>query len=125
MLAAYLQGLLKPSTAYGLRSSLAESVITEGMVYQMHIANYESSMRTDASILSCLTDKAKASTLRTIGMRALRCSELRSMDIYRLDEASIDLSNKSGLSLYQLYHIAKKCGILDALGGTEAAKTDE
>ena len=125
MLAAYLQGLLKPNTTYGLRSSLAENAILEGMVYHMHVDNYESSIRTDASILSCLTDKAKASTLRTIGMRALRCSELRSMDIYRLDQASSDLANKSGLSLYQLYHIAKKCGILDALGGTEAAKTDE
>lgn len=119
MLAAHLRGLLKPSTTYGLRSELAEDAVIEALAYQMHIDNYESSINVDASILSCLNDKAKAETLKSIGIRAARCSELRGMDIYRLARAAKSKSKKSGLSLYQLYHIAQKCGILDALSAPE------
>ena len=124
MLAAYLRGFLKPKTTYGLRSSLAEDAVIEAMVYQMHIENYETSIKVDSSILGCLTHDGKKETLRSIAMRSARCSELRSMDIYRLRKASRPPDKKNGPSLYQLYHIAKKCGILDALSDTEASATD-
>jgi hypothetical protein len=125
MVAAYLRGLLKPEPQYGLRSSLSEDTIYEGMSALMQMEGHRMSIEVDAAILSCLDDKSKKSTLSAISARMGRCSELRSMDIYKLDQVKQVTQNKNELSLYQLYHIAKKCGILDAISEASEDQTDE
>lgn len=112
MLAAYLQGLLKPSPEYGTRSEFAEDVILEGMTALTLADGFSLAITTAASKLAILTHDGKTDTLRRIQAQTVRCSELRMMDIYKIGQ---EVSNKNGMSLYQLYQLANKNGILDAL----------
>ena len=115
MVAAYLRGLLKPDLPYGLRSELAEEAILEAMVVDMQVDHQKAAIAADASALPIFTDAGKEKTLRAIQARLSRCIELRTMDIYRLDASKKPVAGKNDISLYQLYHLAAKNGILDAL----------
>jgi hypothetical protein len=115
MVAAYLRGLLKPDLPYGLRSELAEEAILEAMVVEMQVDHQKSAIAADAAALPIFTDTGKDKTLRAIQARLARCIELRTMDIYRLDASKKPTGGKNDISLYQLYHLAAKHGILDAL----------
>jgi membrane glycosyltransferase len=124
MVAAYLRGLLKPSKAYGLRSTLAESAILEAISADASADMFELHAKLDAMTLPVLNEKGIRANLRSMGQRAARSGELRLLDIYRLsrqleDKARAD-QNKNTLSLYQLYHLAAKNGIFDALSAREA-----
>jgi hypothetical protein len=118
MLAAYLRGMLKPSHKYGLRSLLAENVIFEGVSAELSVAAYETAILSDASMLPVFNEKGIRDTMHSISKRAARCMELRLMDVYRMARRLDGDAGKSGkkeLSLYQLYQIAVKNGIFDAL----------
>ncbi len=119
MVAAFLRGLLKPTTDYGLRSIMGESVIFEAIAAEVSADTFKLHSQLDAAMLPVLNDKGIRSTMRTMGLRAARCSELRLLDIYRLESKFEDQErrekNKNTLSLYQLYHLATKNGIFDAL----------
>ena len=116
MVAAYLRGLLKPRTMYGLRSDLAEDVLLEAILADVQAKGYETSILTDASIIPALTDESKETTLRSIRAKLGRVTELKMFDIYCLAKASRHLKGKKNeVSLYQLYHLADKYGILTAL----------
>lgn len=119
MVAAHLQGLLKPTADYGLRSLMGESVILEAIAAQVSADTFARHAQLDAATLPVLNDKGVRSTIRTMSARAARCSELRLMDIYRLESKVADQAdrekNKNTLSLYQLYHLASKNGIFDSL----------
>jgi hypothetical protein len=119
MVAAYLRGLLKPTAHYGLRSLMAETAVLEAVAADVSADTFRLHAQLDAATLSVLNEKGIRSTVRSMGARAARCSELRLMDIYRLENKAADAErrekNKNTLSLYQLYHLASKNGIFDAL----------
>lgn len=124
MVAAYLRGLLKPSKAYGLRSTLAESAILEAVSADVSADMFELHAKLDAMVLPVLNEKGIRASMRSMGQRAARSGELRLLDIYRLskqleDRADAD-KNKNTMSLYQLYHLVAKNGIFDALSAREA-----
>ncbi len=112
MLAAYLRGFLKPSPQFGMRSAFAEELIIEGMAATIAADGFDLSVAADASKLSVLNQQGKMQALQRIHAQMVRCSELRMMDIYKLDQ---EVTNKNGISLYQLYQLADKQGILSAL----------
>jgi hypothetical protein len=119
MVAAFLRGLLKPTEAYGLRSMLGESVMLEAISAEVSADTFMLHAKMDAASLPVLTDNGVRATLRAMGARASRYADLRLMDIYRLERKMEDQArrdqNKNTLSLYQLYHLATKNGIFDAL----------
>lgn len=129
MLLAYLRGALPAEQAYGLRSIIAEDVILEGMAAQLAVDVADVNMQLDAAMLPVLNIKGVRATMKSIGARALRCSELRLMDIYRLEKKAQDAatreSEKNTLSLYQLYQVAEKQGIFDALRAQDPVTTDD
>ena len=129
MLAAYLRGLLRPSHSYGLRSHLAEDVIIEGMTAQISVETYSANMALDAAMLPVLKIEGIRNTMRALGAKSVRCSELRLMDVYRLEQRARDAADMSAQkntpSLYQLYQIAEKQGIFDALRAQDPVTTDD
>lgn len=122
MLAAYLRGLLKPSPQYGMRSSFAEGLIIEGMAAQAAADGFDLSIKADASKLPILSQQGKHLVMQRIHAQMVRCQELRMMDIYKLDT---EVTNKNGISLYQLYQLADKQGILSALREHRAATANQ
>ena len=129
MVAAFLRGLLKPTTEYGLRSIMGESVMLEAISAEVAADTFTLHAQLDAAMLPVLNEKGVKSTMRSMGQRAARGSELRLMDIYRLESKAEDLErrekNKNTLSLYQLYHLATKNGIFDALRAQMPDNEDE
>jgi hypothetical protein len=129
MVAAYLRGILYPEPAYGLRSALSEDVLIEAMAAQISVETYDANMALDAAMLPVLNTEGVRHTMKSIGARSLRCSELRLMDIYRLEQKArnaIDqASEKNTPSLYQLYQIAERQGIFDALRAQDPVTTDD
>ena len=129
MVAAFLRGLLKPTTEYGLRSIMGESVMLEAISAEVAADTFTLHAQLDAATLPVLNEKGVKSTMRSMGQRAARGSELRLMDIYRLESKAEDLErrekNKNTLSLYQLYHLATKNGIFDALRAQMPDNEDE
>lgn len=125
MVAAYLRGLLKPRNNYGLRSVMAENVILEGMTAQMSVEGYELTLALDAATLPVLNTKGIRETLHSLAKRSARCTELRLMDVYRLSNrmAEKPTTNKKQVSLYQLYQIAVKKGMFDALQAHQQTTT--
>lgn len=113
MVVAYLRGLLKPTLTYGLRSLLAEEAILEALEAQLAVEGYGNSIIADAAVLPALEHKSKEHTMRSIRARLMRCTELRTFDIYRLNRR-VEL-DKNGISLYQLYQVASANGLMDAL----------
>lgn len=115
MVVAYLRGLLKPELMYGRRSEAAEEAIFEALAADVQVQNHLAVIAAESSALPIFTDEGKDKTLRSLRARIARCHELRMMDIYRLDMRDLATPVKNEISLYQLYHLAAKQGILDAL----------
>ena len=82
----------------------------------------------DASILPALTDQGKHNALRTMYNKLSRATELRMMDIYKLDQAVHDRRaalSKNSISLYKLYMLAEQQGVFDQLIAHQRARAEE
>jgi hypothetical protein len=113
MLTAYLRGLLKPSSAFGLRSFLFEDVILEAMSAHIATENFEISIVADSAVASILTADSKRDVLRRVQRQTQRLAALQLMDIYDLASGQRGRSNGgSGISLLQLFHLMKKEGMI-------------
>lgn len=117
MVVAYLRGLLKPSINHGLRSIVAENYVLEMLAADNQAQTLEAASLSDAALLSSLTRESKIDTLRSIRKRQQRCMELRNGDIYRVGKRKEHARGE--ISLYQLYHLCARAGILDTLSGTK------
>jgi hypothetical protein len=113
MVVAYLRGLLKPSLHYGLRSIVAENYVFEALLADNQAFMLESSIQSDASIIPALKIESKRETMRLINRRRQRCMEIRNGAIYGARKAK----TPGEISLYQLYHLCSRAGILEALTG--------
>lgn len=115
MVAAYLRGVLKPEHKHGLRSSLADNLILEAVAAEISAGALELGALTDATITTALKHDARREHLQSVFARAGRATELRMFDIHRLG-ASAQRNKSSGeISLYQLYQLMQKKGILTAM----------
>lgn len=122
MLAAYLRGLLKPSSSFGLRSLLFEDVILEAMTAHIEADNFRVSIVADSAIASILTADCKRDVLRRVQRRTHRLAALQLMDIYDLVSGRKGRSNgSSGISLLQLFHLMKKEGMIQPDEASEAS----
>lgn len=119
MVVAYLRGLLKPSLNYGLRSIVAENYVLESLVAGTQADLMEASVLSDSAILPALTNDSKRETMRIIRRRLQRCTEIRNGHIYGIKK----VQNKGQISLYQLYQLASRSGILETLTASNR-KTD-
>jgi len=114
MVVAYLRGLLKPEHGYGLRSRLAENVIFEALIAEDAADSLQRDMQVEAAMLPILNQQGLRDTMDACRKKDTRISELRLYNIHRLDE--IRTTEEPGrISLYKLYKIAEKNGILAAL----------
>lgn len=113
MLTAYLRGLLKPSSEFGLRSLLFEDVILEAMSAHIAKENFKISIVADSAIASILTADSKRSVLRRVQRQTQRLAALQLMDIYDLASGHRgSAAGGSGISLLQLFHLMKKEGMI-------------
>lgn len=112
MLAAYLRGLLKPSTEFGFRSYLFEDVILEAMAAQISVENFEISIAADSAVASILTADSKRNTLRRVQRQTQRRAALQLMDIYDLASGHRGQDSSSGISLLQLFKLMTKEGMI-------------
>ncbi len=114
MLAAYLRGLLKPSSEFGLRSFIFEDVILEAMTARICAENFRLSIAADSALAQLLTDDSKRSTMRRINRQSHRHAALQLMDIYALADGArrqgVDSSGR--ISLLQLFQLLRKEGII-------------
>lgn len=116
MVAAYLRGVLKPTQKYGLRSSLAENLLLEAVAAEVSAGALDVSACIDATICSVIKPEARQEHLRSVFARAGRATELRLHDIHRLGRIDLVKSgDKDSLSVFQLYQLLQKKGILDAM----------
>lgn len=122
MVVAYLRGLLKPSLKHGLRSLVAENYVFEALLADNQIRYLESAILSDASIIPVLKHDSKRETMRLIRRRMKRCMEIRNGMIYNAKRSKPATGE---ISLYQLYHLASKAGILETLTGANLNKPDE
>lgn len=123
MLAAYLRGLLKPSTDYGMRSFIFEDVVLEAMTADIVADRYTSSIAVDAAIAGILTDDSKRNAMRRIQRQTKRRGELQLMDIYGLEAGSKFKQTAEGrVSLLQLFQLMRDQGIIDP-DGEQATET--
>ena len=118
MVVAYLRGLLPKHHPYSVRSALTEEVILEALAADKIAANMELSVAKDVAMLPVLNEKGITSTLERSNVRAARASELRLLNIYKVeDQIGGRLrgeNSKQEISLYQLYQLASKKGIFEA-----------
>jgi len=112
MVVAYLRGLLKPSLKHGLRSVVAENYVMETLVADTQARMLEATILSDSAILPALTMDAKKDTLRLIRRKMQRCVDIRNGVIYASAKPAI---GHGQISLYQLYQLAVKSGILQTL----------
>lgn len=114
MVVAYLQGLLKPSLKHGLRSIVAENYVLESLVAGNQAQMMEAAILSDSAILPALTTESKRETLRVIRRKLSRCTDIRNGKIYSAHTAR---KAKGEISLYQLYQLCARSGILETLTG--------
>lgn len=114
MVVAYLQGLLKPSLNYGLRSIVAENYVFETLVAGNQAKMLETAVLSDSAVLPALTTESKRETLRVIRRKLSRCTDIRNGKIYG---ASTVKKPSGEISLYQLYQLCARSGILETLTG--------
>ncbi len=119
MVVAHLQHLLPRNHKFGRRSSATEEIILESISANLLAGNMELGAAADLALIPVLTQKGVMSTSEQVSARLARAAELRLMDVYKVADqltSQLKVSNPQGeLSLYQLYHIAEKTGIFDAL----------
>jgi len=121
MVVAYLRGLLKPSLKHGLRSIVAENYVMDTLVADTQARMLEATILSDSAILPALTMEAKHDTLRLIKRRMQRCVDIRNGGIY----ATARPRGAAGqISLYQLYQLAAKSGILETLAAPRNPEKD-
>jgi septation ring formation regulator EzrA len=113
MVVAYLRGLLKPSFDHGLRSIVAENYVLDTLVADTQARMLEATILSDSAILPALTMDAKKDTMRLIRKRMQRCVDIRNGEIY--GKPKVRQSAPGQISLYQLYQLATKSGILETL----------
>lgn len=111
MVVAYLRGLLKPSLKHGLRSIVAENYVLESLAAVNQADMLESTVLSDSAIIPALTTDSKRETMRVIRRRLQRCTEIRNGNIYGVKKAP----QTGQISLYQLYQLASRSGILETL----------
>ena len=119
MVVAYLRGLLKPSLKHGLRSIVAENYMFEVLMAENQADILEASALSDSAILSALTHDSKTETMRVIRRRLQRATSIRNGEIYGVKTTK----PKGQISLYQLYQLCSRSGILETL--TKADTTTE
>ena len=122
MVVAYLRGLLKPSLQYGLRSVVAENYVLESLMSENQASALESSAVSDSAILSTLTMESKKDTMRVIRRRLQRATNIRNGEIYRSSRAK---KSDGQISLYQLYQLCAKSGILETLTKADTTTTTD
>jgi hypothetical protein len=115
MLAAYLRGLLKASSEFGLRSFHFEDVLLEAMTADISVQNFRLSVAADAAIAGILTEDSKRDTMRRIQRQTQRHAALQLMDIYDLASGARrqGMDSETGrISLLQLFQLMRKEGII-------------
>jgi hypothetical protein len=113
MVVAYLRGLLKPSFDHGLRSIAAENYVLDTLVADTQARMLEATILSDSAILPALTIDAKKDTVRLISKRMQRCVDIRNGAIY--GKPKLQTASSGQISLYQLYQLTTKSGILETL----------
>lgn len=107
---------------------MGEAAILEAIAAEVSADTFMLHAQLDAALLPVLNEQGIRGAMRSMGERAARGSELRLLDIYRLEHKAADRDkrerNKNTLSLYQLYHLATKNGIFDTLRARDADTTD-
>lgn len=121
MVVAYLRGLLKPSLKYGLRSVVAENYVLESIVAGTQADLLESTVLSDSAMLPALTTESKRETMRLIRRRLQRCTDIRNGNIYGVHK----VQKQGQLSLYQLYQLASRSGILETLTKANCTTNNE
>jgi hypothetical protein len=121
MVVAYLRGVLKPSLKYGLRSIVAENYVLESLVAGTQADLLETIVLSDSAILPALTAESKRETMRVIRRRLQRCTDIRNGNIYGVNK----VQRKDQISLYQLYQLASRSGILETLTKANCTATNE
>lgn len=118
MVVAYLRGLLKPSFDHGLRSFVAENYVLDTLVADTQAKMLEATILSDSAILPALTMDAKKDTMRLIHKRMQRCVDIRNGEIY--GKPKLRTAAQGQISLYQLYQLTTKSGILETLAAPRA-----
>lgn len=111
MVAAFVRGLLRKEHTYGLRSALAENLIFEAIGAQVGAEQLFLNVSLDAAITGVIKPDARQKHLESVFARAARAHDLKLFDVYRLSHKPA----AGSVSLYQLYHLMQKRGILDAM----------
>ena len=111
MVAAFVRGLLRKDHQYGLRSALAENLVFEAIGAQVGAEQLALVVGVDAAITGVVKPDARQKHLESVFARASRAHDLRLFDVHRLSRKPATGS----VSLYQLYHLMQKRGILDAM----------
>lgn len=128
MVLAYLRGLLKPKLHFGFRSLLSENVVLEALAAESMHDSLLRDVDFDLAALPILEHKAKKDTIQRTSARLRRVSELRSMDIYRVEQQLghyEKLSNASNeISLLQLFRLAEKHGVFEKLDSAKEQNRD-
>jgi hypothetical protein len=112
MMVAYLRGLLQPSHKYGAISRAAETVKLELLGASLAAEDYAIGALADSVRLLLTPGDALHQAARSADVRLQKANSLRFADIFRDSKAQQD---KSTPSLYQLYQMAQKHGIMEAV----------
>jgi len=98
---------------------MTEDIILEAITADALLLSMESNIETDRAILPMLKPEGARTTVDRIGKKTVRVEQLRLLDIYRVEQQLADQGKVSNdekeISLYQLYQIAEKEGIFDAV----------
>ena len=121
MVVAYLRGLLKPSFKHGLRSIVAENYVLEVLKADNQARMLEATILSDSAILPALKHESKLETMRLIGRRMQRCLDIRNGAVYR---AKRHTPARGQISIYQLYQLTLKAGILQSLATQNSNSED-
>lgn len=125
MVAAYLRGLLKPHHNYGLRSVITEEIILETLVCEQRSEHLQSVVRNDMALVNVLNEKGLNQVMDRSSQRVERMRDLADLDLYRVEEqiaGRLKVSNvRNEMSLYQLYQVAERGGVLAALSDVDTS----
>ena len=120
MVVAYLRGFLKPSIKYGLRSIVSENYVFEMLAAENHASLLEAVSLSDAAILPAMTADSKRETMRTIRRRLQRATSIRNGALY----GATAPKENGQISLYQLYQLCAKSGILETLTSADTTNAN-
>lgn len=111
MVAAFMRGMLRKENKYGLRSALSENIIMEAVGAEASASQMQMNALIDATITGVIKYEERQKHLESVFARASRVYDLRLYDVYRMSKRPMSGS----VSLYQLYQLMQKRGILDAM----------